>query len=371
MKRFLLVAAICVAWQPGYAPAQTAVDLRRQARNVDFSNASSTKPSKTGTSLPANCTVGEMFFKTNAPAGANLYGCGATNTWSLMAPDLSDTGVNAGVYGDAAQVPQLTVDSKGRITAAAMVPVTMSTSLPDTGVAAGVYGSSTQVPQVTVDAKGRITAAAMIQVSASGQGSGATSASQLLDWKVERTTSAALTIGGNCATLAPCTFRFGAVTTAVTAPMTATITGATTAGAAFIYLNPTGSVVVGYPTGMTLVCAGGCMAQSGVTAFPADSIPIYTWAATSIVGQWDATGTDKRSIYNSKAILAGVGIVRVDNPITGASTLSADRALIGFRVGVPATATAACSSADWAADGSYLYVCVADNQWKRAALAAW
>lgn len=34
-----------------------------------------------GTSLPATCTIGDMFFKTNGTTGAKVYGCETTNTW--------------------------------------------------------------------------------------------------------------------------------------------------------------------------------------------------------------------------------------------------------------------------------------------------
>lgn len=37
-----------------------------------------------GTSLPGTCTVGQYYFKTDAVAGQNLYGCTATNTWTLQ-----------------------------------------------------------------------------------------------------------------------------------------------------------------------------------------------------------------------------------------------------------------------------------------------
>ncbi len=67
------------------AAAQTRIDLRTQARGVDFTDASTTKPMKAGTSLPAQCTTGEMFFKTDAPAGNNVYGC-AANQWVLQVP---------------------------------------------------------------------------------------------------------------------------------------------------------------------------------------------------------------------------------------------------------------------------------------------
>ena len=67
-----------------FADGQTQVDLATQSKNVDFSGAISTKPAKAGTAIPPSCTVGEAFFKTNAPAGQNLYGCTSTNTWSQM-----------------------------------------------------------------------------------------------------------------------------------------------------------------------------------------------------------------------------------------------------------------------------------------------
>jgi hypothetical protein len=63
--------------------AQTQVDLRTQSKSVDFTGARSTKPFKSGGALPATCAQGEMFFLTAASAGTNLYGCTATNTWTL------------------------------------------------------------------------------------------------------------------------------------------------------------------------------------------------------------------------------------------------------------------------------------------------
>jgi hypothetical protein len=79
-RRPILVAA----WLIGMLDAQTLVDLRTQSKSVDFSAANTTKPFKSGTSLPATCGVGEAFFQTNAPAGLNLYGCTAVNSWTLL-----------------------------------------------------------------------------------------------------------------------------------------------------------------------------------------------------------------------------------------------------------------------------------------------
>jgi hypothetical protein len=65
-------------------PAQTTLDLRTQAKNVDFTQAVTTKPNKSGTALPTACSVGETFFLTGAPAGQNLYGCTGANAWSPL-----------------------------------------------------------------------------------------------------------------------------------------------------------------------------------------------------------------------------------------------------------------------------------------------
>lgn len=51
---------------------------------VDMGSAIRTRPAKSGTSLPGTCTVGDQFFKTDATAGSNLYGCTATNTWTAQ-----------------------------------------------------------------------------------------------------------------------------------------------------------------------------------------------------------------------------------------------------------------------------------------------
>lgn len=78
----------------GILSAQTtSVDLRAQAKNIDFSAAVSSKPFKTGVTLPAACQTGETFFKTDAPAGLNLYACTASNTWTSMS---SVTSTNSG-----------------------------------------------------------------------------------------------------------------------------------------------------------------------------------------------------------------------------------------------------------------------------------
>ncbi|MGD0015259.1 MAG: hypothetical protein ABSD56_12690, partial [Bryobacteraceae bacterium] len=79
-----VLRAACLAAAALVAAAQTQIDLRNQAKNVDFSGAASTKPFRLGTQLPATCALGEAFFKTDATAGENLYACTAPNVWTLQ-----------------------------------------------------------------------------------------------------------------------------------------------------------------------------------------------------------------------------------------------------------------------------------------------
>ncbi|HUI55482.1 MAG TPA: hypothetical protein VLY04_10945 [Bryobacteraceae bacterium] len=69
-KRIAAVVLACAAWR---ASGQTSIDLTRQGRLA------------AGTTLPAQCTVGQVFFQSNAPAGANLQVCTAANVWTRVA----------------------------------------------------------------------------------------------------------------------------------------------------------------------------------------------------------------------------------------------------------------------------------------------
>jgi len=80
-KRRVILSAACLI---ALANAQTLVDLRTQSKSVNFTAATATSPFQAGTSLPAACTVGQAFFETNSAAGLNLYGCTATNSWTLL-----------------------------------------------------------------------------------------------------------------------------------------------------------------------------------------------------------------------------------------------------------------------------------------------
>lgn len=86
------------------ALAQTKVDLGNQSRNIDFSQASTVRPFPTGTTLPASCSVGQMYFLT--PSGA-IEECTAANTWTAI--QSGSTGTQSGPISVQWSSTQLTI----------------------------------------------------------------------------------------------------------------------------------------------------------------------------------------------------------------------------------------------------------------------
>ena len=89
-------------------------------------------------------TAGQLLNTSGVPisrqviAGTGMTGGGALSsnvtlsiaTGGVSTTQLSATGVTAAVYGDATNVPQITVDTKGRVTAATTVPIVVSGYVP-------------------------------------------------------------------------------------------------------------------------------------------------------------------------------------------------------------------------------------------------
>jgi hypothetical protein len=151
----LFAAAITVFGQT------TQINLATQGRNVDFSGAPSTKPAKTGTTLPATCGIGEFFFKTNAVAGQNLFGCTTANTWTLLtviAPASPIVGTT-----DTQTLTNKSIDAS-EITSGTLSP----TTLPAANTTPGVFGDATHTVQVTVDATGRVIGISQFPLTATG-----------------------------------------------------------------------------------------------------------------------------------------------------------------------------------------------------------
>ncbi len=143
------------------------------------------------------------------------------------------------------------------------------------------------------------------------------------------TVSTVLTIGTGCSSAAPCNVRFGNTAYSIGQSCTATLSAGS--GTAFVYVAANGAVTVGH--NVTLGTSG-CQAQSGVTNFPSDSIPLATWTATG--GTWDSNGgRDFRAMLSSKNLSAGTGISTLESG--GRTTVSVDTSSVPTYVSGSAT----------------------------------
>jgi hypothetical protein len=97
--RIQTLARLPLAATLGLLLAQTKVDLKLQSKSVDFSSASSTKPMRTGTSIPTGCAQGEMFLLLNAAAGRSVYACTSTGVWQLQAPTAETPAISGATNG--------------------------------------------------------------------------------------------------------------------------------------------------------------------------------------------------------------------------------------------------------------------------------
>jgi hypothetical protein len=335
------------------------------------SSADRTAPVKTGTALPPACAPGDMFFKTDAAAGQNLYFCTGANTWTQMTGVAEGGGVSsvfgrggtvtaqAGDYSfaqiagtlDEAQLPSGINASKigsgivsnnafnyvANVTSDIQAQLNGKAAAGHSHVAAGdVAGDITSLTVTKIqsrpvsslppaDGQALVWSAAANAwqpgtMAGSSEG-GAGMASQLGDFKVERTTPTVLTIGANCSAATPCNVRFGNTVYSFTRSCTATISAGS--GTAYIYVSGNGTLTIGH--NLTVAASAGCMGQPSVSAFPADSAPLFSWTAT--YGTWDSGGArDLRAFLSNKSVTAGTGIMTVDTG--GRTTIAVDSATV-------------------------------------------
>jgi hypothetical protein len=83
--RYSLILPVLLVSQQAFP--QTKISLRTESSDVDFVNAASTRPFKTGTTLPGTCAQGDSFLKSDASPGQNIYVCtapGTPGTWTVQ-----------------------------------------------------------------------------------------------------------------------------------------------------------------------------------------------------------------------------------------------------------------------------------------------
>ncbi len=150
-------------------------------------------------------------------------------------------------------------------------------------------------------------------------------AAQLGDFAASLSSATDLNVGGSCAIATPCSVRFGNVGYFFTSGFDVNLAHGT--GTAYVYIGPNGAFTVGYTlapdaSGTTgLTCTGTCVAISGVSAFPANAIPLWEWSATS--GTWDTTGgRDFRSFIGTTNVTTGAMLASITG--NGITTISLD-----------------------------------------------
>ncbi|MGC9971760.1 MAG: hypothetical protein ABSE56_14350 [Bryobacteraceae bacterium] len=324
-----------------------------------------TAPAKAGTSPPASCSPGDQFFKTNAAAGQNLYFCTAANTWTQMsgnapvasvfgrtgavgaqvgdysfsqiAGTVADaqlaTGINANRIGDGTvtntvwgRLANVSSDVQAQLDGKAPTAHSHALGGDLSGTTAGA--TVTKIQSLSVSSSAPADGQALVWSAGSSawqpgtvSGGGAGMGAQLGDFAVVRGSPNLLTIGANCSSTTPCNARFGSTVYSFTHSCTATLSAGT--GTAFVYVAGGGTLTIGH--NLALAASAGCLAQPSVTAFPADSIPLYNWTATS--GTWDvAGGKDFRGWLGQKNLSAGTGIATMDSG--GRTTVGIDTAVV-------------------------------------------
>ena len=259
---------------------------------------------------------------------------GQTLVWSTSAAAW-EPAVISQIMGTVAstQLPSVGGDLSGTLTAATVKDiqgqaVAMGSTLPSNGQAL-VWNSSVSAWQPG---------------TLSGSG-GVTMAYQLGDLATVRTSSTVLTIGAGCTPTSPCNVRFNYEVYSITNSATATVSG-TGIGTAYIYINSSGTLMVG--NNLTVTCSAGCTQQAGITSFPPNVLPVCIWTATN--GTWDTTGgRDQRAFLDSKVLAGGQGIIVTEAP--GQSTLAVDNGVIptylmnSATLNFPSIATGACAAA--------------------------
>lgn len=271
MNKLVITALITavVSW------SQTKVSLANQSKDVDLSNALSTRPFRSGTALPPTCGSGEVFYLSTATPGTNLYACTGTNTWtSLSLPPF--TGQTDGILsntGSAATWVQLAGDVAGA---------------PGAQSVRGLQGISV-APGTPSDGQALVFNSGLNRWQPGSGGA-------VTDWPVTRSSSTNLTIGTGPGV------RIG--TTYCQVPATpATVAVGSGTGTIFLFVRSTCELVAAH--NIVINSCSGCTAVTG-TGYEPDSFPLAKWSVTG--GVLASLGTSALTPYYVRPLQAGPNI---------------------------------------------------------------
>jgi hypothetical protein len=287
MRRSLIVL-IAAACTPAIY-TQTQIDLKSQSKgSVDFTAATATKPLKSGTALPSTCNAGELFWKTNAAPGANIYGCTAANTWTAQG------GAAAPLAGYTAPVAVNNLQG-----------FSVSAAPPAAGQALVWSAADNEWEPQTMQA--------------AAAGSGAQFASGLGDFAAVRVSNTQVTLAANPAGTA---VRCGGSVTTFTGVVTITASGGALGAGSVLYpyvdcSTSPASIRIDTNSAVSqakLAIAGASFGNANASGYPPDTIPLQKITGGAIPDQFDSSPfTDARAYLSTVVLKCGANLLRTAN----------------------------------------------------------
>lgn len=346
MNSTIFLGLVLLAGSMVCAYPQTRIDLSRQARNIDFSAAPFTKPSKTGTALPAACSEGETFFLLGATPGQNLHLCTADNTWTQLAAS-TDSGIDGG-FTKSSNVVQLTTSTDSLAVGGSVAPGKLTVAGTSNQVQTVVRGHSAQAADLLQLQKSDGSVLAKLDKDGFlAQGIGTTGGHAMQVGNPGDSGSSSITVHG----------------------------GTGTATAPFLrMLDRTGNSSFLFP------CGGqpGRWCQDAVLPGVSYTNPLLSSDSADTVSNKTLDNTNRLSGYLDWSEISqpgnpAAGSLRVyarSNRLCWIDSAGAEKCSAGG-VSAPASASTPCSPGQQAYDANYFYVCVANNTWRRSSLSSW